>query len=209
MDKLSKLLIVFLCVLLCLLIFAISPIVSAIVNQPQPQAAQWGYFGVSGGGIAPSETAGGSDGAAVEFAGTAATTLWMGSFDLSDDVDESFEWSAWLPADYANGGALSDLRFCWITDDTDLGTIEIEVQAKAVGDGDLVSVAYSSAVVQADTSNGANKMNIVTFANSLVPANSPQRGEALVLRFLIDESDSTINTTVYFNLLQFRYPRAG
>jgi hypothetical protein len=198
---------VLLAILLVCLVFGSQA--QAIVNQPPPQAAQWGYFGVSGGGIAPSETIGGTDGAAVEFTGTAATTLWMGSFDLSDDVDESFEWSAWLPADYANGGALSDLRFCWITDDADLGTIEIEVQAKAVGDGDLVSVAYSSAVVQADTSNGANKMNIVTFANSLVPANSPQRGEALVLRFLIDESDSTINTTVYFNLLQFRYPRAG
>ena len=172
------------------------------------QAAQWGYFAASGGGVWPSETAGGTDGAAVEFSGN-TTTLWMGSFDLSDDVDESFEWSAWLPADYLNGGSLSDIKFCWITDDTDLGTIELEVQAKALGDGDSIgSTAFSSAIAQADTSNGANKMNIVTFSSSLTPANTPVRGDTLILKFLIDESESTINTTVYFNLVQFKYPRA-
>lgn len=170
----------------------------------------WGYFGVSGGGISPSETIGGTDGAAIEFTGAAATTLWMGSFDLSDDVDESFEWSAWLPSDYLSGGAISELYFYWVTDDTDVAaTIQLEIQAKAVGDGDLISIAYSSPIESSGfTSAGANKMNIETFSGSLTPSNSPVKRDALILRFLIDESESTVNTTVYFNLVGFRYPRA-
>jgi hypothetical protein len=172
------------------------------------QASQWGYFEPSGGGVWPNETTGGTDGAAVEFSGN-TTTLWMASFDLSDDVDEILTWAFKLPHDYLNGGSLSAIEITWVTDDADLGTVEFEVRAKALGDGDSIgATAWSSAVSQSDTSNGANKINTVTFSSSLTPSNSPVRGDYVPMEFLIDESESTINTTAYLTIAGFKYPRA-
>lgn len=173
-------------------------------------AQQYGYFGASGGAVWPSVTAGGDDGSAVEFTGTAATTLWLPSADLSGSTDATFEWLCWLPADYQNGGRLSDIKLYWITDDTTAAhDIDVTLYAKAVGDGDAASGSYGSGINEgAFASGGANLLNVDTFSNSLTPTNSPERGDLVVFKIFIDDSGCTVDNTLYLALLTFKYPRA-
>ena len=219
-KSMSKNLVILLIVIVGLLFAAFNCDGQGVLGTPTPtqptitnipgayQPSPWIYMAASGGGVWPSETDGATDGAAIEFTGAAATTLWASSFDLSDTTDESLEWSAWFTADYLNGGVLSNLELHWVTDDADLGYIEVEIQAKAIGHGDLMSIAYGTAIVGNFTSTGANKKNISAFSGSLTAANSPVRSDDLMFRILIDESASTINTTVYLDKITFRYPRA-
>lgn len=196
---------VFAVILVCGLIGGLSYFKGTQTQAYTP--SPWGYFAASGGGVWPSVTTGGTDGAAVEFTGAAATTLWMASFDMSVAGDKSVEWSAWFPADYLNNGSLSDIKVYWITDDVGTSNVTFLISVKAVGDGDLPSIAYSSPVTVTDNSNGQYILNICTFSSSLLPANSPVRGDDLVMRCIIDDSETAVDANVYIEKVTFRYPR--